>query len=93
MAPSLDQVLTNCLQNQPFLHAKVPIWTSTIVENCLKELAVANTDSQKPGAHKFKYVGELLQIPWRRLPAPLDCRPNIMPWWRELSAGRVLSLQ
>lgn len=64
-----QQVLTNCLQNQPFLHARVPTWSSTIVENCLKELANTDkTDSagDKIGGNKFKYVGAL-QRP--RLPA------------------------
>ena len=39
-----------------FQHAKVPQWTSTIVENVLKELAVDNSEAAKNGAQKFKFV-------------------------------------
>ena len=42
----------------PFQHAKVPQWTTTIVENVLKELAVTNSDAAKNQHQKFKYVGE-----------------------------------
>ena len=50
------QVCNNCLLNQPFAHQKVGQWVSTIVENVLKELAVANDDAAKNGHAKFKYV-------------------------------------
>ena len=55
-----SQVCQNALLNQPFVHAKVPVWASTIIENVLKELAVANGDAAKKGMQKFKYVGEAL---------------------------------
>lgn len=42
----------------PFQHVKVPQWTTTIVENTLKELAIANGDAAKNGQQKYKYVGE-----------------------------------
>ena len=48
----------NALLNQPFVHAKVSIWTATIIENVLKELAVNNGEAAKKGLQKFKYVGE-----------------------------------
>ena len=51
------QVLNNCLASQPFSHLKVPQWVSTIVENCLKELAVMNDDTSKQTVVKFKYIG------------------------------------
>ena len=54
---SLWQVCNTALLNQPFVHAKVSIWTSTIIENVLKELAVTNTEAAKKGTQKFKYVG------------------------------------
>lgn len=50
------QVCSNCLANQPFVHGKVPLWTTTIIENVLKELAVTNGDAAKKGLQKFKYV-------------------------------------
>jgi len=50
------KVSNNCLLNQPFVHAKVPQWVATIVENTLKELAVINDDAAKNGRTKFKYV-------------------------------------
>ena len=34
----------------------MPQWVSTIVENCLKELAVGNDEAAKNGTMKFKYV-------------------------------------
>uniref|UniRef100_A0A7S2IXU3 Dynein light chain n=1 Tax=Haptolina brevifila TaxID=156173 RepID=A0A7S2IXU3_9EUKA len=40
----------------PFQHAKVGQWTTTIVENTLKELAIANGDAAKNGQQKYKYV-------------------------------------
>ena len=46
------------LLNQPFVHAKVAQWTSTIIENVLKELAVNNGEAAKKGLQKFKYIGE-----------------------------------
>ena len=42
----------------PFQHAKVQQWTTTIVENTLKELAIANGDAAKNAQQKYKYVGE-----------------------------------
>ena len=42
----------------PFQHAKVGQWTTTIVENTLKELAIANGDAAKNGQQKYKYVGK-----------------------------------
>ena len=41
----------------PFQHGKVHQWTSTLVENILKELAVANDAAAKNGQQKYKYVG------------------------------------
>ena len=52
----LAQVCNNCLLNQPFVHGKVPLWTTTIIENVLKELAVSNGEAAKKGLQKFKYV-------------------------------------
>uniref|UniRef100_A0A7S3BFB5 Dynein light chain n=1 Tax=Haptolina ericina TaxID=156174 RepID=A0A7S3BFB5_9EUKA len=52
----VTKVCNNCLLNQAFSHVKVPVWVSTIVENILKELAVANVDAAKNGHAKFKYV-------------------------------------
>lgn len=49
--------MNNCLASQPFSHLKVPQWVSTIVENCLKELAVMNDDTRGAQAAKFKYIG------------------------------------
>ena len=46
----------NALLNQPFVHAKVPIWSSTIIENVLKELAVINDEAAKKNLQKFKYI-------------------------------------
>jgi len=40
----------------PFQHGKVQQWTSTLVENILKEMAVANGEAAKNGHQKFKYV-------------------------------------
>ena len=48
------------LLNQPFVHVKVSQWTSTIIENVLKELAVNNSEAAKKGLQKFKYIGERL---------------------------------
>ena len=50
--------MSNCLTNQPFVHSKSAQWVSTIVENCLKELAVMNDDQGKAGDSipKMKYV-------------------------------------
>ena len=42
------------------MHGKVAQWTSIIIENVLKELAVANGENAKKGLQKFKYVGALL---------------------------------
>ena len=50
----------NALSGQPFVHQKVPVWTSTIIENVLKELAVNNSEAAKKGLQKFKYIGERL---------------------------------
>ena len=50
------KVCNNCLANQAFAHAKVQTWVSTIVENVLKELAVANDEAAKSQGQKFKYV-------------------------------------
>ena len=50
----------NLLLNQPFVHVKVSQWTSTIIENVLKELAVNNSEAAKKGLQKFKYIGERL---------------------------------
>eukprot|EP00316_Scyphosphaera_apsteinii_P002975 CAMPEP_0119314572 /NCGR_PEP_ID=MMETSP1333-20130426/33200_1 /TAXON_ID=418940 /ORGANISM="Scyphosphaera apsteinii, Strain RCC1455" /LENGTH=121 /DNA_ID=CAMNT_0007319709 /DNA_START=42 /DNA_END=407 /DNA_ORIENTATION=+ len=54
----ITKVLNNCLSGQTFVHGKVTQWVSTIVENCLKELAVSNDDNQKNNGAglKFKYV-------------------------------------
>ena len=53
------------------MHGKVPLWTTTIIENVLKELAVANGEAAKVGKQKFKYIGT-----WAaRLSSPL-------PRWR-----------
>ena len=40
------------------MHQKVPGWTAIIIENVLKELAVANGEAAKKGLTKFKYVGK-----------------------------------
>jgi len=40
----------------PFQHGKVPQWTTTIVENTLKELAITNGDAAKNGQQKYKFV-------------------------------------
>ena len=50
------QVCNNALLNQAFVHGKVATWTSTIIENVLKELAVQNSEAAKNGTQKFKYV-------------------------------------
>jgi len=52
----VTKVCNNCLKQQPFVHAKVPLWTTTIIENVLKELAVSNGEAAKKGLQKFKYV-------------------------------------
>ena len=52
------KMCNNILLNQPFVHAKVPIWSSTIIENVLKELAVINDEAAKKNLQKFKYIGE-----------------------------------
>ena len=52
-----SQICTNCLGGQTFVHGKVPLWTTTIIENVLKELAVANGEAAKNGKQKFKYIG------------------------------------
>jgi hypothetical protein len=41
----------------PFQANKVGQWTSTLVENVLKELAEKNSEAAKNGQQKFKYVG------------------------------------
>ena len=41
------QVCNNALLNQAFVHSKVQIWTSTIIENVLKELAVNNARAKE----------------------------------------------
>ena len=52
-----NKVCNNVLANQPFIHAKVTLWTTTIIENVLKEIAAANGEAAKtPGKTKFKYV-------------------------------------
>ena len=53
-----SQVCTNALGNQPFVHAKVATWTTTIIENVLKELAVKNDEAAKkgPDGQKYKFV-------------------------------------
>jgi len=52
----VTKVCNNALLNQPFVHGKVPAWTSTIIENVLKELAGDNGEAAKKGLTKFKYV-------------------------------------
>jgi len=52
----VTKVCNNCLSGQTFVHGKVPLWTTTIIENVLKELAVANGEAAKNGKQKFKYI-------------------------------------
>lgn len=40
------------------------MWTTTLVENVLKELAVANGEAVKNGQQKFKFVGRNLSHPF-----------------------------
>lgn len=53
------QVINNALLNQPFNHLKVEVWSSTIIENVLKELAQNNDEAGKKGEQRFKYIGAL----------------------------------
>ena len=50
-------LMTNNGQSVAFQHAKVQSWTSTIVENILKELAVINQENAKNMQQKYKYIG------------------------------------
>ena len=45
----IKESVETTLQNAVYNHAKVPQWTSTVVEQCLKRLTALN----KP----FKYIG------------------------------------
>jgi len=60
----IPQVLQNILGPTPFLQAKAGIWTTTIIENILKELKEINDESAKAGQHAeetgqlWKFVGE-----------------------------------
>ena len=67
------QVCNNALLNQAFVHGKVATWTSTIIENVLKELAVANTEAAKKEAQKFKYVGARCRKRTRARATPRCC--------------------
>jgi len=59
-----SQVMQNILGPTPFLQAKAGIWTTTIIENILKELKEINDESAKAGQHDeemgqlWKFVGE-----------------------------------
>ena len=47
------------LDSQSYQHAKLGLWTSNIVENCLKELSTMDHEPGKVPEHWFKYVGAL----------------------------------
>ena len=61
---AISQVMQNILGPTPFLQAKAGIWTTTIIENILKELKEINDESAKAGQHDeemgqlWKFVGE-----------------------------------
>ena len=58
------QVLQNILGPTPFLHAKAGLWTTTIIENILKELKEINDESANAGQQDeemgqlWKFVGD-----------------------------------
>ena len=60
----MPQVLQNILGPTPFLQAKMGMWTTTIIENVLKELKEINDESAKAGQQDeemgqlWKFIGE-----------------------------------
>ena len=60
----MPQVLQNILGPTPFLQAKMGMWTTTIIENVLKELKEINDESAKAGQQEeemgqlWKFIGE-----------------------------------
>ena len=56
LLPPCEQVINTELKDKVFQHGKVPMWTTTILENTLKELAQVNGEAAKKGGQKYKYV-------------------------------------
>mmetsp|Transcript_3771 Transcript_3771/g.9459 ORF Transcript_3771/g.9459 Transcript_3771/m.9459 type:complete len:136 (-) Transcript_3771:178-585(-) len=57
--PKILQVLQNILGPTPFLQAKMGMWTTTIIENVLKELKEINDESAKAGQQDDEEMGQL----------------------------------
>ena len=55
----MPQVLQNILGPTPFLQAKMGMWTTTIIENVLKELKEINDESAKAGQQDDEEMGQL----------------------------------
>ena len=64
----MPQVLQNILGPTPFLQAKMGMWTTTIIENVLKELKEINDESAKAGQQDeemgqlWKFIGEASMV-------------------------------
>ena len=71
----IPQVLQNILGPTPFLQAKAGIWTTTIIENILKELKEINDESAKAGQHDEE-MGQLWKFVGEAMPCCLSCHTH-----------------
>ena len=71
----IPQVLQNILGPTPFLQAKAGIWTTTIIENILKELKEINDESAKAGQHDEE-MGQLWKFAGESTPCCLSCHTH-----------------
>ena len=62
-------MLQNILGPTPFLQAKAGLWTTTIIENILKELKEINDESAKAG-QQDEEMGQLWKFVGKGFPPP-----------------------